>query len=223
MPDCDYCGEAFDDEQSLLEHLDADHGSELGAIDRRRVDAAVGDDDDGLSTGPIVLGVILGVSILIGGYVVFAGGFGGSGGPDSGTSVNGIDVAQTPGQVSDPAHGHGTIEMTVDGQRVDFGAAEYQRPREFDAFHFEGGDGRVWHKHADGVTLEYAMATLGIDVSENSVTIDGETYRDNDADTTVSVTVNGETVAPASYELQGASAADAADGDTVRIVVTTDG
>lgn len=220
MPDCDYCGDAFDDEQSLLEHLDAEHGSELGAIDRRRVDAAGGSDDDGLPTGPIVLGVILGISALIGGYVVFAGGFGGS---DGGTSVNGIDVERTPGQVSEAAHGHGTIEMTVDGQRVDFGAAEYQRPREFDAFHFEGGDGRVWHKHADGVTLEYAMATLGIDVSQEGVTVNGETYRDNDANTTVSVTVNGEPVAPASYELKGASAANAADGDTVRIVVTTDG
>lgn len=218
MPDCDYCGDAFDDEQSHLEHLRADHGEELGAIDRRRVEAAVGDDDgDGLPTGPLVLGVVIGVSVLIGGYAIFAGGSGGGG------TVNGIDVERTPGQVSEAAHEHGTMEMTVDGERVDFGEPEYQRPREFGAFHFEGGDGRVWHKHASGITLEYAMATLGIEVSEGSVTIDGETYRDRDPGTTVSITVDGEPVDPATHELQGTSADNAESGDTVRIVVTTDG
>jgi len=217
MPECDYCEETFEDERSHLEHLGTDHEEELGAIDRRRVDEAVGDDDGGLPTGPLVLGVVLGVSVLIGGYVVFAGGSGGGG------TVNGIAVAQTPGAVSEAAHEHGTIRMTVDGERVDFGDPEYQRPREFGAFHFEGGDGRVWHKHASGVTLEYAMATLGIEVSAEAVTVDGETYRDSDPGTNVSVTVDGEPVDPATYELEGASAADAAGGDTIRIAVTTDG
>ena len=219
MPDCDYCGDAFEDEQSHLEHLHEAHDGELGAIDRRRVEAALGSDDDGgLPTGPIVLGVVLGISILIGGYVIFAGGSGGGG-----NTINGISVERTPGQVSGSAHAHGTINMTVAGERIDFGEAEYQRPGEFAAFHFEGGDGRVWHKHAEGVTLEYAMATLGIEVTEDSVTIDGETYRDGDAGTNVSVTVDGEPVDPATHELQGASVADAAAGDSIRIVVTTEG
>jgi hypothetical protein len=219
MPDCDYCGDSFDDEQSHLEHLQMEHEGELGAIDQRRVDEALGSDDGGeLPTGPIVLGVVLGISVLIGGYVIFAGGSGGGEG-----MVNGIDVERTPGQISESAHGHGTINMTVGGERIDFGEPEYQRPREFGAFHFEGGDGRVWHKHADGVTLEYAMATLGIDVSRDSVTIDGETYRDSDDGTSVSVTVDGEPVDPATYQLQGTSVADAAEGDTIRIIVTTEG
>ena len=218
MRECDYCGDSFDDEESLLEHLQTDHEGELGAIDRRRVEEALDSDDDELPTGPIVLGVVLGVSVLIGAYVVFAGGAG-----VEGETINGIDVDQTPGEVSEAAHGHGTINVTVEGERIDFGDPDYQRPREFGAFHFEGGDGRVWHKHADGVTLEYAMATLGIDVSRDSVAIDGETYRDSDAGTSVTVTVDGEPVDPARYELQGAGVADAADGDTIRIVVTTDG
>jgi len=217
MPDCDYCGDSFEDEQSHLEHLYEEHEDELGAIDRRRVEDGLDSDDGGLPTGPIVLGIVLGVSVLIGGYVIFAGGS--SGGA---ATVNGIAVEQTPGQVSESAHEHGTIEMTIDGERVDFGAAEYQRPREFGAFHFEGGDGRVWHKHAEGVTLEYAMATLGIEVTEDSVTIDGETYREGDAGTNVSVTVDGDPVDPATYELQGTSVADAAEGDSIRIVVTTE-
>ena len=153
--------------------------------------------------------------MLIGGYVVFAGGPGGS---DTG---NGIEVEQTPGRVSESAHEHGIINVTIEGERVDFGDPDYRRPREFGAFHFEGGDGRAWHKHADGVTLEYAMATLGIDVSEDRVTVDGESYRDGDAG--ASLTVGGEPVDPTTYQLQGTSVADAADGDTIRIGVTTDG
>jgi len=218
MPDCNYCEDSFVDEQSYLEHLRAEHGGELGAIDRRRIEEELGaGDDSDRSTGLLVLGAVLAVALLAGGYVVFTGGSGG------GNAVNGIEVAQTPGPVSESAHEHGRINVTIDGERIDFGRPEYQRPRRFGAFHFEGGDGRVWHKHASGVTLEYAMATLGIEVSEDSVSIDGETYRDSDDGTNVSVTVNGEPVDPATYELRGRGAANAGDGDFVRIVVTTGG
>ena len=217
MPDCNYCADTFDDEESHLEHLRAEHEDELGAIDQRRVAEGIDTNDSDSLTGLLVLGVVLGVSVLIGGYVIFAGGSGGGA-----NTVNGIEVAQTPGGVSETAHEHGRIEMTVDGEQIDFGRAEYQRPREFGAFHFEGGDGRVWHKHADGVTLKYAMATLGIGVTGDSVTIDGETYRDGADGATVSVTVDGDPVDPEEYELQGASATNAEEGDFVRIVVTTD-
>jgi hypothetical protein len=52
------------------------------------------------------------------------------------------------------------------------------------------------------VTLEYAMATLGFDVTPSSVTVDGETYRDTDPAYSVSVTVNGEAVRPETYVLE---------------------
>ena len=220
MPDCNYCADTFEDEESHLEHLRAEHEDELGAIDQRRVAERADTDGGGSLPGPLVLGVVLGVAVLIGAYVIFAGGSGGGGSVDM---INGIEVAQTPGAVSETAHEHGRIAVTVDGERINFGRDKYQRPREFGAFHFEGGDGRVWHKHADGVTLEYAMATLGIGVTGDSVTIEGETYRDGANGTTVSVTVDGDPVDPEAYELQGASATNAEDGDFVRIVVTTGG
>ena len=218
MPDCNYCADTFDDEESYLEHLRAEHEDELGAIDQRRVAEGLDTDEGGSLTGPLVLGVVLGAAVLIGAYAIFAGGSGGGA-----NTVNGIEVAQAPGAVSETTHEHGRMEVTVDGERIDFGRDEYQRPREFGAFHFEGGDGRVWHKHADGVTLEYAMATLGIGVTGDSVTIDGETYRDGADGATVSITVDGDPVDPEEYELQGASATNAEEGDFVRIVVTTDG
>ncbi|WP_340101929.1 hypothetical protein [Salinibaculum salinum] len=222
MPECNYCGASFEDDQSHLEHLRNEHEGELGTIDSRRVEAefGTGDDNDGLPTGPVVLGIVLAVAVAIVGYVIFVHGAGGAGG--AGT-VNGIDVAQTPGQPSQSEHGHGLINVTIDGQELDFSQSQFQRPQEFAAFHFEGGDGRVWHKHASGVTLEYAMATLGIDVSDDSVTFDGTTYRDSDTGTNVTVTVDGEPVGPETYELSGSSDQRPEQGDFIRIIVTTEG
>jgi hypothetical protein len=219
MPDCDYCGDSFEDEQAYLEHLAATHEGELGAIDKRRVDEAVDTgDEEGLPTGPLVLGGVLLFAAALVAYVLV----GVNGGGASGT-VNGFDVDQTPGQVSQAEHGHGLINVTVAGQELDFSRSEFQRPREFGAFHFEGGNGRIWHKHASGVTLEYAMATLGIGVNEETVTFDGTTYNDSDAGTDVTVTVDGEPVMPSTYELSGASDRSPEDGDFIEIVVMTDG
>lgn len=218
MADCDYCGDSFEDEQTYLEHLAATHEGELGAIDKRRVAEAVDTGDDGgLPTGPLVLGGVLLFAAAVVAYVLV----GVNGGGGSGV-VNGFDVDQTPGQVSQGEHGHGLINVTIAGEELDFSRAEFQRPRQFAAFHFEGGDGRVWHKHASGVTLEYAMATLGIGVSEGTVTYNGTTYSDSDDGTTVTVAVGGESVTPSTYELAGASDRSPEDGDFIEIVVTTD-
>jgi hypothetical protein len=217
MPDCSYCGESFDDDHAHLVHLHEEHQGELGTIDRRRVEEELDPEDDAeFPTGPVVLGIVLAVAVAIVGYVIFVAG--GSNAGESGT-VNGIDVAQMPDEVSQSAHGHGHINVTIDGQELDFSQQQYQL--EADPFHFEGGDGRVWHTHAPGVTLEYAMATLGIDVSQDSVTFEDTTYRDSDPDTNVTVTVNGTPVDPAEYELEGASVDNADQGDFIRIIVTT--
>jgi len=218
MPECSYCGATFDDEQSHLTHLKEEHEGELGTIDQRRVEEELDTEDDvGVPVGPLVLGIVLAVSVLLVGYVVFIHG---SGGGES--TVNGIDVAQTPGQVSQSEHGHGLINVTIDGQELDFSRQEFQNPGEYRAFHFENGNGRIWHKHASGVTLEYGMATLGIEVTESSVTYDGTTYRDSDPGTSVNVTVNGNAVDPASYELDGAGENSPGEGDFIRISVTTE-
>ncbi|MDX1745764.1 MAG: hypothetical protein R3324_07490, partial [Halobacteriales archaeon] len=108
-------------------------------------------------------------------------------------------------------HLHGTIEMTVDGEAVDFSRDRYQL--QADAFHFESREGGRWHVHARGVTLGWAMATLGIEVTGSSVTVEGRTYRDGADGVSVTVEVNGEPVSPASYVLR--------EGDHVRIVVET--
>lgn len=203
MAECDYCGEAFGDEEALLEHMRDEHGGELSRIDQRRVG---GLDDGGgeIPTGPIALAFIIFASAAVVAFVIFGGGSSGA---------NTTDVAQTP---HGTAHEHGTMEVVILGEQVDFSQRQYQvaAPN----FHFENGNGRVWHSHAQGVTVEFALSTLDIEVTEESVTFDGTTYQDGE-EYSVNVTVNGEPVDPKTYVLQGASAENPEAGDHVRIVV----
>ena len=79
MPECDYCGESFADEDAYLDHLAAGHEGELGRIDRQRVADRDPSDGGGLSLGPVVL---VGLLVLAGGLVVWVTFFmGGSDGP----------------------------------------------------------------------------------------------------------------------------------------------
>jgi len=197
MEECDYCSESFEGEQAYVNHLEAEHMDELGPIDRRRVGADEGE-DSGLPVGPLALALVIGATVAIVAYVTFF--TGGSGG--SGTAGGDVGAAGS-------AHYHGTIEMVVLGERVDFSQREYQL--QADRFHFEGGDGTQWHAHATGVTLDFAMESLGIEVTRTSVTYEGTTYRGSGDQYDVRVTVNGDRVDPEEYVLQR--------GDRVRIVV----
>jgi hypothetical protein len=79
MPECDYCGESFADEDAYFEHLAAEHEGELGRIDQRRVADHDASDEGGISLGPVVL---VGLLVLAGGLVVWVTFFmGGSDGP----------------------------------------------------------------------------------------------------------------------------------------------
>lgn len=210
MAECDYCGEQFDDEEALLEHMGAEHEGELGRIDQRRVGDLDGGDGE-IPTGPIALGLIIFVSAAVVAFIVFGGGGGG----------NGSEAAiPTPAQApSGETHAHGTIEMVVLGETVDFSRSEYQvGSTQNPHFHFENGNGRIWHAHSNGVTLQYGMWTLGIGVTEDTVIYEGTTYRDNET-YNVSVRVNGEPVDPTSYVLEGTSMDNVEQGDHVRIVV----
>ena len=122
-----------------------------------------------------------------------------------------LDV-EPPGEYIEEAkdHQHGTIEVRVDGETLNLTGDEYQHQHQH--FHLEGGDGDTWHAHTWHATMGWALATLDIEVTSDSVTIDGTTYDASESDTTVRVTVNGETVEnPREYRLK--------DGDQVVIVV----
>jgi len=200
MTDCDHCRRSFEDEGAYLRHLRDEHAGELSRIEQRRVDD-LNDDSDGVPTaavyGATVVGILLAGAVA---YVFFIGG----------GSANG-DVKVEP-HSSGSVHYHGTMNVTIDGQTLDFSEDRYQmQDRQY--FHYEAGDGSQWHVHGQDVTLEYALHTLDIQVTENSVTFEGTTYSDDDG-TTVTIEVNGESVNPRDYVLQR--------GDSVRVVVTTE-
>lgn len=201
MTDCDYCGADFDTETAYLEHLAAEHADDLGPIEQRRVASLGGGDDGGIDAAPVALGLVLVAAAAVVGYVVFFSG-GGSGAP------NGVaQSARTPTDYG-AVHFHGSIEMSVMGSDVDFSRDRYQL--QANEWHFEAGDGTEWHGHARGVTLEWAMSTLDIGVTDDSVTYEGTTYTDGE-NATVTVAVNGEDIDPTRYLLQ--------ESDSVRIVV----
>lgn len=206
MPDCDYCDQSFPDEGSLLEHMGEAHEGELGRIDQRRVEEHYGGDDEGLSTrvGYAIVGIVI-VAVIGGALYAAVGAFSDS----------------PPERI----HEHGTIEMTINNESVDFDQPRYHSPQDsrHQDIHFHRGQGDTWHMHPDPperYTISEAMAILGIEVTEDSVTYQGETYSDDDPNTTVEVRVNGEPVDPESYELQGAESA--ANGDRIEIVVETE-
>jgi hypothetical protein len=179
MADCDYCGESFDGEVPDS-HLRAEHLDELGPIDRRRLGEA--DDDGGLPTGPIALVAVVGLAVALVAYVVFFTG---------GSSAAGAGPLQSD-------HYHGTLQVTVLGEAVDFSEPRFQAPngdQQRPRFHFEGGNGQQWHSHASSVTLGFAMESLGFDVTRNSFTYQGATYEDG-SEYDVSVTANGNAVGP---------------------------
>lgn len=209
MPDCEYCGASFDDEDALVAHLGDEHYDELGRIDRRRVDARRGTGEGGDLTVYLALGGGLALFGVVVYFLFLAGG---------GSSPSGVPA--TPYGLNS-VHQHGTINVTIQGAQVNFAQPQYQISQTQNrAFHFEGGDGEAWHSHAQGVTVEYAMATLDIGVTENTVTFEGVTYNASNPGTSVSVTVNGDPVDPTTYILQGARSADnAGQGDHIKIVV----
>ncbi|SDJ35828.1 hypothetical protein [Natronorubrum texcoconense] len=117
-------------------------------------------------------------------------------------------------------HDHGTLEVSIDGERIDFDQPQYHDRHP--TFHFHEGGGQEWHHHPESplAVLEFerlsvaeALGTLEIDVTDSSVTIDGRIYEDGEPGTTVSITVDGEPADPDAHLLQ--------DGDDVVLEVVS--
>lgn len=218
MPtDCPYCGDSVPDD-AYERHLRRTHGDELSPIDEHRVGRAA----DGATGRSLVLYAGIGGVLLL--FVLgYAFAFADTGpGPD--TAVQPDPTASV--------HEHGLISVQYDDRTVDLADPRYQEADE--CFHFHGddnGDGvhphdsprgtATWHAHCEGVTVEYALETLGMDVTADGITVEGETYSEAEGDE-VSVTVDGETVDPREHVLRGVEPVDTATeggGDDVRVVL----
>ena len=83
MVDCDYCGKSFEGEDAYLDHLDDEHGGELGAIDQRRVDGRGSDDGSGIPVGIVVVGAVVVLAAGVGLYLTVLNGGGGADGTEA--------------------------------------------------------------------------------------------------------------------------------------------
>ncbi|WP_290818241.1 hypothetical protein [Halovivax sp.] len=206
---CNYCDESVR-ESEYADHLRRAHGEELSPIDRRRVGEPA--DDPAERNYVLYAGAGVLLALFLVGYVVLFVGFG----------ADGPSAVVQP-DADNPVHEHGTIVVEHDGETVDFDDPRYTFRDE--CFHFHAADNaEVWHTHCEDVTVEYALSSLGMVVTEESLVVDGVEYHDDDPNTTVSVTVNGEPVDPQEYVLNGVGPVEDAmngDGDEVRVVAET--
>lgn len=207
MPECNHCDDEFNSEKKLAKHYKKQHEEDLSRIEQKLVEkhSFASDFNLGDYAGAFAIGFIILVAIA-----AIAWGFLFSGGGDSSSSAQDAKIEPTAvGSV----HHHGNMEVVVGPSTVDFSQSKYQLQDR--AFHFERGNGETWHAHAQGVSLEYALETLGFkDVTQNSVTFNGQTYAESDGDT-VEFIVNNRKVNPREYTLQ--------DGDEIRVLLKEDG
>jgi sulfur carrier protein ThiS len=219
MEECTHCGESFADEDASLAHLASTHRDDLGAIEERRVAAYEDAGDGGAPTSLYAAIGVVGLLLAVAVYALLSGG----GGDDRTLAQEATSPMAGGGSVPAPAqdavvaprnygatHEHGTMAVVVDGTRLDFARPRYQM--QADGFHFEERNGRQYHLHAERVSLEYALETLGIGVTEHALSYDGTVYDDREAGVTVAYRVNGERVDPENTLL--------GQGDRVEVVVT---
>lgn len=203
--DCKYCPETFDSEDDYYSHLASSHTeSEVTNLEAKKVKNSYGGFSDEESERDYILMAGLFVAGLFAAGILASVFFMGGDGSTSGEYEH---VEHYP---SGQAHEHGQWHMEVNGEEIDFSQDKYQVAD--DKFHFEGGDGERWHAHAQNITIQYALATLGFEVTENHVRFNDTTY-ERPEEATVTVLVNGEEVDPVTYRLS--------DGDAVRISIET--
>jgi len=100
-------------------------------------------------------------------------------------------------------HEHMTMLIVVDGKVVNLTQGKYMLKDYFS--HLENDNGFIIHKHAIGVTLPYFLSTLGIDLTQNCITLDtGMQYCNSSSDNnTLQVIINGNKIRDINtYELR---------------------
>lgn len=215
MEECDHCGDTFDDEDAYLSHLAGEHRDDLGRIEEKRVENHEADQGGGrtrLYVSVAAVAVIAALAAFALGTLFTGGGGGDTISPSaqnaqSPLAVGGGDVpAPAQDQVALPqnpgaTHDHGTMTVEIDGQRLDFTRDRFQLQDDY--FHFEPGPnpGERYHLHAQRVTLEYGLETLGIGVTNTTLSYNGTVYDDDDPNQRVVYEVNGEEVNPELYKL----------------------
>ena len=86
-------------------------------------------------------------------------------------------------------HIHADVKVYINGNAMDFSQRKYQLASSF--IHFEDGLGDVVHVHATGMTIGHLFKSLGGDINNNCITIDRQTYC-NENGKTLKLYLNGQ-------------------------------
>ena len=86
-------------------------------------------------------------------------------------------------------HMHSDIKVYINGKAINFSQRKYQLTTSF--IHFEDAIGDVVHIHATGMAMGHLFKSLGGDLSNNCVIMEGQAYC-NDKDKKLKLYVNGQ-------------------------------
>lgn len=112
------------------------------------------------------------ITVIVIGFSWALSGSGGSSTSVAPQRTQTASVDETKITLGEPesTHEHMTVLAFVDGERVNFNQDKYMLKDRY--VHFEDNDGAVIHKHATGVTLPYFLLTLGVELTQNCITLD---------------------------------------------------
>lgn len=87
------------------------------------------------------------------------------------------DAFKSPVQSTsdEPVHLHADLRVFVDGAAIDFSQDKYQSTKEHELnpeTHFHDGNGKLFHVHAAGVTLNDLLTSFGMDLSRDCLKLD---------------------------------------------------
>lgn len=204
--DCHHCDNSFDTKKKSLQHMLDEHDDELSSHKRDSIKRELNklqakEQNSGFQipktavVGAVAVvalaGILYGMSSA--GVVTFTAG---------GTTATSGNVPLGP---AGSVHEHAPFVVSIDGERIDFSKPKYQVGQtQNQHVHFEAGDGSTIHKHATGVTIRYALESLGMELNESCVTLDtGKSYCESENGGELSITANGQSVPPEHVIMNG--------------------
>jgi|SRR3989344_1416923 len=91
-------------------------------------------------------------------------------------------------------HYHADFKIYLEGEEYNFSQEKYMSTGNItlsNFVHFHDGNGRVIHKHAEGITLGFFLETLGLKLNESCLVLDDGKAYCNQGDNTLKMYVNG--------------------------------
>jgi len=93
----------------------------------------------------------------------------------------------------DSSHDHASLVVFINGERINLAQEKYMLRDKF--IHLEDGNGVIVHKHATGATLQYFFSTLGMELTNQCLTLDtGMQYCNSKDWKKLKIIVNGKEI-----------------------------